>query len=261
MSEVENKKELFEGKGFLMFVSVSEMFTDILRWNNDGLFPFVPKDSYFLICSRTICTSMVKTDSSYSMGVSNEYQSKYKNVEFLMSLLPTPQQMEYVTGVGIDSFSIDYIERLMGEVPMKDIISICDIVANKQKPVFVICSRIDFDYQYPYLLRDFILNEFGLQGYLMEEVDVDNVEQVLQIGEEEAIRKSIEEHVAKLLRQTDKDYFINELAEDMEKAYRDMLGHRTEEELKKIANEYNIFISRRYTKEQIIDRILAEIVR
>lgn len=249
------------GKGFLMFVSVKEMFTDILKWNNDGTFPFIPKETHFLVCSRDICTDMVKNNSSYGMGVSNVYQSKYCNVDFLMSLLPTPQMMEFATTSNFDEFAVDYLERLSGEYPMTDIISICDIVVNRKRPVFIICSRMDFEYQYPYILRDFIDNEFGLHGYMLDEISVDNIEQVCQIGDEDAISKSIQEHINTLLLQTDKDYFINELAEDMEKAYRKMLENRTEEELKKIANEYNLFVSRKDDKERIIDKIIAEIVR
>lgn len=242
--------------GFLLFVSLTEFFSDILKKNSDGEFDFKLGDCYILVLSRDITTDVVK-----SSGQVNDFQSKYANVEFINNLLPSVAMMEYATTSGMDTFVDMYVERLGDASKMRDIISICDIVAKRGVPVFVLVSSMDLRTQYPIILRDFILSEFGLQGYLMEDLKGKDISDVVyDIGNRDKIIAAIDEHLDLYLRMTDKEYFLNTLIDDVEKVYRDALNSKPVDELKELAKVKMIFISRRDDKARIIDKLINSIM-
>ena len=81
-----------ENRAFLIIATINDLFSTILKKQSDGELDFNLKDSFLLICSRDIVTENKKR-SSYD-SYSNEYQSKYKNVDFIPSLIPSATQME-----------------------------------------------------------------------------------------------------------------------------------------------------------------------
>ena len=107
-----------ENKSFLMICTINELFSTVLKKQSDGELKFDLKDSFLLLCSRDIVTENKKL-ASYD-SYSNEYQSKYKNVDFIPSLIPSASQMEYLGCGDRDTFIDQYTERLYGEAQMKD---------------------------------------------------------------------------------------------------------------------------------------------
>lgn len=249
-----------KNKGFLLFVSLQEFFSDILKKNTDGELDFKLGECFILICSRDVTTDVVRQRGYGGSFSKNDFQSKYNNVEFITTLLPSVDQMEYATSTGIDTFVEQYTGKLYGEDQMRDIISICDVVANRDTPVFVLSTGLEFRSSYPYILKDFIKDEFGLIGYTMDDLEGKPIDTIYDIGDKDKIAESIKEHIDSVLRQYDKEYFFNTLMDDMEKACRDIMNSKSEEELRTIAKSKSIFISRRDTKERIVEKIIEDIV-
>lgn len=246
-------------KGFVMIVTISELFSVILKKQSDGELDFELKDSFILICSRDIITETVRRNSN-GFDYSNEYQSKYKNVEFISSLLPTATQMEFIGCGNRDDFIDKYTERLYNEPQMRDIISICDVVANRNIPVFIVTSSMDMrTCMFPYILQDFMKTEMGLKAYTMEDLEDGDFDKIFDIGDVETIKSNIESHKDMILKNTDKEYFFNSLVDDMEKAYKDILSTKSMEELKGIAEERCVFISRRDDKDRVIEKIINDL--
>lgn len=247
-----------KNKGFLMIVTISELFSTVFKELSNGNIDFSLKDSFILICSRDIVTDTVRRSSS-GFDYQNAYQSKYKNVEFITSLLPSTQQIEFVGTGNTDSFVEEYMERLTGANQMKDIISICDVVVNRNMPVFIVTSSMDMNQcMYPQIIRDFIKDVMGLKGYMMDDISNNDFSVIFDYGDPNVINENIESHKKEVLMSTDKEYFFNTLVDDMEKAYREILETKSEDELKVIAKESYIFISRKDTKEKMIEKIMKE---
>lgn len=246
-----------ETKPFLMFLTLQEFFDDILVRNKEGEIDFRLGDCFILVISRDITTGIGLAKREYTD--TNDFQSKYDNVEFLTMLIPSPNLMEYIGTTGVDVFEENYIEQLQARKPMGDIISICDCVANRNIPVFMICSNSDMMTHYPRILRDYIRDEFGLNGYMIEDIKGKDLKIIYDIGDVDKIRKCIEEEIERYKTQHDKENFFNTLFDDMETAYRDMLSKHSEEELRALAKERNVFVSRRHDKETIIEKIIDDI--
>ncbi|WP_304411346.1 hypothetical protein [Bacteroides acidifaciens] len=246
-----------ETKPFFIIASLPQFFGDILKRNAEGETNFKLGDCYILVVSRDITTSIGMKSRDYTNV--NEWQSRYENVEFITSLIPAAVDMEYLCTTGMDTFLDNYVKMLQARVQMSDIISICDCVVNRSIPIFIIVSSSDLTQQYPLILRDYIQDEFGLRGSMMEDIESNGIETIYDIGNVEEIKKSIAEHIDVYRKQYDTDYFFNTLTDDMQKAYREMLGQHTEAELRELAKERHLFISRRYSKEDIIEKIVDDI--
>lgn len=243
--------------GFLLFLTVTEFFEKILKMNSDGEFEFILRDCYILICSRDLVTDVVRSAG----GSVNDFQSRYANVEFISTLLPSVDMMESATTSGQDALFDMYVSRLYEDSRMQDVISICDIVAKRDTPVFVITTGLEMRTGFPEILREFIKEEFGLQGYLLSDLEGKSIpETVRQIGDKESIAKAIDKHIDKILKTTDAEYFLNSLADDVEKVYREVLESKSIEELKEMAGAKMIFVSRRDDKARIIDKLIQAIV-
>ena len=243
-------------KGFLMFVTITEFFEQILKMNSDGKFEFKLGDCYILVCSRDLMTDVVR-----SAGNVNDFQSKYANVEFISGLLPDVHMMEYATSSGMDTFFDMYVNRLYEPSKMKDIISICDVVVKRDTPVFVLVTSMDMRTNYPDILKDFIATEFGLIGYTMDDFkDKDINTAVREIGDRDSIIAAIDKHVDDLLKSTDKEYFLNSLVDDVEQVYREVLESKSMEELKELAGAKMIFISKRDDKKRVVDKLIRSIM-
>ena len=255
MAETEEKKT----KPFLMFLSLQEFFGDILKRNNEGEMNFKLGDCYMLVVSRDIITQIGMASRDFCS--TNEFQSRYENVEFLATLLPQAQTMEFLGTAGVDEFAEEYIKTLQAEAPMGDLISICDCVANRGTPIFILFSTGDKQTSFPEILQDYIKEEFGLKGYMVEDLADRSPDIIYDIGDVEKIREAIKVHIDQYLIQHDIERFFNTLTDDMENAYKTMLSQHTEDELRALAKERNVFVSRRYTKEQIIDKIIDDIKR
>lgn len=250
-------EEKNEKKAFLMFVSLKELFTDILKRNSEGEMHFKLGDCFMLIVSRDIITSVGAKSRDFTDM--NEFQSRYENVEFLTTLLPRAELIEFLGSSGTDQFIESYVTSLQAEYPMADIISICECVANRGMSIFMVFSNSDMQTGYPGILKDYIEEEFGLKGYTVQDLADKSPDIIYNIGDIDEIRKNIKSHIDQYLIQYDRETFFNSLTDDMEKAYKDTLSKHTEEELRALAKERSIFISRRYTKEQIIDKIIDDI--
>ena len=143
---------------------------------------------------------------------------------------------------------------------MKDIISICDVVVNRHIPVIIVVSSMDMNKcMYPYVLQDFFKTEMGINAYMVEDVS-DNWDKIWDVGDTEVIKKNIESHKDMVLKNTDIEYFFNTLVDDMEKAYKEILNTKSIDELKGIAKENLVFISRRDDKDRIVEKIVEEML-
>lgn len=250
---------MMENKSFLMICTINELFSTVLKKQSDGELKFDLKDSFLLVCSRDIVTENKKL-ASYD-SYSNEYQSKYKNVDFIPSLIPSASQMEYLGCGDRDTFIDQYTERLYGEAQMKDIVSICDVVVNRQMPIIIVTSSMDMKQcLYPYILQEFLKDEMGIKAYMLEDIHDDNWDDIFDVGDTEVIKKNIETKKDEILKNTDVEYFFNTLVDDMEKAYREILSTKSIEELKGIAKENLVFISRRDDKDRIIEKIINDMI-
>lgn len=247
-------------KPFLMFLTLQEFFGDILKRNSDGEMSFKLGECYILVISRDVVTSVGIKSRDYTD--TSEFQSRYENVEFLMTLVPKPSLMEYIGTTGTDQFMLEYYKMLEAKAPMSDMISICDCVVNRGIPVFMVASASDMNMiKYPKMLRDFIRDEFGLNGYTMDDIERKSIDIVYDIGNVDEIKKSIDAHIDLYLKQYDIEYFFNTLTDDMENAYREILSKYSETELRALAKERKVLVSRRYTKDEIIEKIISDIKR
>ena len=247
-----------EKKPFFVFLTLHDLFNDFLVRNSKGELDFKLGECFLLVVSRDIVTSVgMKTREFMN---TSEYQSRYDNVEFLTTLLPGPQLMEYERSNGVDYFAEQYVNQIQAKKPMSDIISICDCVVNRGIPVIIIVSSADMMTAFPTILRDYIRDEFGLIGYTIDDLNAKSADIIYDIGNVEEIKKSVAEHMDMYLKQHDSEYFFNTLTDDMEKAYRDMLSSHTEDELRALAKERSVFVSRRFGKEEIINAIIEDII-
>lgn len=248
-------KDNSNGKPFLMFSGLKEFFGKILRRNSEGEFPFKLGECCIIVVSRSICTDK---SAERTFSDSNSYVSRFDNVSFVPSLLPSAVDLEFISTRTDDEFAAAYGERLMGETALKDIVSICDIIVNRHTPVFIITSTPELtSSSFIYVMQQFIEEEFGLKGYMPSDIEGKPVDIVYDIGDPDTIRKNIERNIALLTK--DEQYFFNTIMGDMEKMYRDILSKKSEAELKDIAKSRYIFISRRYDKDKIISKIIDDI--
>lgn len=245
-----------ETKPFLMFLSLHEFFEDILVRNKEGEIDFKLGDCFILVISRDITSSVGM--GSRTASQTSDFQSKYSNVEFLTTLIPSPDLVEYIQTLGADQFIDTYVKQLQARYPMGDILSIVDSVVNRNIPCFMLCSSADFAQYYPVVLRDYIRDEFGLIGYTVDDIG-DDANVIFDIGDVDEIKKNLNKAIEVYKMEHDKEYFFNSLFDDMEKMYKEMLGKHTEEELRALARERNVFVSRRYDKEKIIEKIIDDI--
>lgn len=249
-----------------------------------------------MIASHEISGSL-KTASSVS-GISQAitYESKYDNIEFVNSLRPTPTIMEYAYSEDKTRFASMYASHLISDEPYLDLCTILDMVVNQGYNIMIVMARYEHAGRIPSCLREFIENEFGIVGYIYEDLlrlsenygtpVYDKIVKTLpyKVPEEftgrnfdvitsnftgelslDEIKQNLEVQKAIAVgMNTDsadddsdfKSVFFNRFTEDLKDKVKESLMNKSEEIIKEICRNKQIRISPKYSKEFLVDKIL-----
>lgn len=273
--------------GALMFISFDDLVTDFAK--DQDLHQWM-----IIIASHEIAGSL-KTRSAIS-GISTgiQYESKYDNIEFVNSLRPTPSTMEHAYSADKDTFIEMYNSHLLGSEPFMDICCIADMIVNSDCKVMIVMASYECAGKIPYFLKNFIEDEFGITGYLYDDLmrltksysnkplykkvvdsigfrvpeeftgrnfDVilehycDNVEDVKEHLELQKVLAA--NMVADPGEENDlTSIFFNRFTEDLQQKLRELLLKRSESEIKDLCRTKKIRIAPNSTKEFLVDKIL-----
>lgn len=285
MQESSDKKK---GTGSLMFVQLEDLVTKFARYND------LANYSILVVSTEIGATLKVKSSiGSVATGVS--YESKYDNIEFVDSIRPPASALEYAYDQRNRKTFLDKYESFLLSVePFTDICAIVDMVVNECVDVIIVVSVYEHAGDVHGALRDFILGEFGLQGYKYEELerligyygkeeypaivktigfeipdefDGEDVTAIVKnIGNVDKIRERLEmqKEVAATMNaepgeETDiTTIFFNRFTEDLQSKVKELLMRRTDDDIKDMCRERGIRITKSSSKELLIDKILHE---
>lgn len=287
MSETMNN--IGEKTGSLIFINFDDLIMKFARYNDLA-------DYSILIASHELSGSL-KTKgvmSGVSTGIS--YASKYDNIEFVDSLRPTAQTMEYCYGGDKQRFIEMFNSHLLSVEPFTDLCAVVDMVVNLGEKVLIVMASYEavagiLDY-----IRDFILSEFGLHGYMYDELerlityyndkpkyekivkslpfgvsdefDGENIDCIVNnIGNVDEIRERLvlQEQTAAAMAAdpgTENDFlsvFFNRFTEDMEDKVKELLMKRSEDDIKDVCRSKGIRIVPGTSKKVLVDKILHEL--
>lgn len=236
-----------------LYMTIEEFFTEYVKNNNLD-------NTQILIISRDIVADVKKKEGYNNIS----YFSKYDNIDFVPSLLPTPTSMEYVYGDDKSRFVEVYEGHLLGDDVFTDIICIADMVVNDGIDVIMLSSKAEFASTFPYALKDFIYNMLGLNVCLAEqlaEAETDEeYEKLLELGDTDDIRKLISQSKKDLTEgKVSEEEFFNKFMEDAPMKYRKILMTKDKDYVISIGKDKGLRMSRRKTKEELIDIITKEV--
>ena len=134
------------------------------------------------------------------------------------------------------------------------------MVVNSRVPVIILYTQLDNKCGYPKILREFIEDKFDLKSYTVDDIldpDID----VTNIGDVDVIKKHIAEEKTYLSESNTTDAFYNYLTESISAKYKDVLGRKSVGQLMEIAAKNNVVVSKKASKEEIINRIMRKMER
>lgn len=240
-----------EGVGWFIHLTLNEFMEFYVKDKEKNL-----QDYLLIVIGRDIIAS----DKSITTYNATQSISKYDNIEFLPSLTPKAASMEYLGADQIDQFSNMYVNQLMGDEPLKDMLCIVDMIVNDGIKIIMVHHSTDQKLGWTPLLFDTFEDVFGIRCYgavdcVDPEVDTNDY------GDVEAIRKKVDEYKAYLTDSGKKEDFFNEYIDSMEFTYRNILDRRSVEELVEFARKKGFWVNRRAPKNQIIDKIIENTYR
>ena len=275
--------------GSLLFISHEDLLMDFAKDHDLHKFNI-------MIASHEISGSL-KTASSVS-GISQSivYESKYDNIEFVNSIRPTPTVMEYAYSDNKDQFVSMYNSHLISDEPYLDLCTIVDMIVNQDCNMLIVMARYEHAGRIPAYLKEFIENEFGVVGYIYEdlirlsenygtpvydkivntlpysvpeeftgrnfEVIISNFTGDLsldEIKENLEVQKAIAVGMNTDSGDEDSDFksvFFNRFTEDLKDKVKENLMSKSEDIIKEICRNKKIRISPKYSKEFLVDKIL-----
>ena len=245
-----------------------------------------------LIASNEIIGALKMRSTMVGVSTGIMYESKYDNIEFVSSIKPTANAMEYLYGNSRDRFMELYESHLISAEPFMDLCSIVDMVVNSDCKVLIVMAPYEFAGKIPHYLRDFIESEFSLYGYMYDDIsrliehysnkpmyekivssldfdipdDFDGVhlDPILSnYGDKDEIKEKLElqKTVAISLNSSVEDddiksIFFNKFTEDLESKVKDLLMSRSDTNIKDICRTKEIRIPPNSTKESLVQKIL-----
>lgn len=275
--------------GALMFISFDDLVTDFAKDNDLHQWMIV-------VASHEIAGSLKMRSSIAGVSTNIQYESKYDNIEFVSSIRPTPSIMEHAYGYDNESFIEMYNSHLLGSEPFMDLCCIVDMIVNQDCKVMIVMASYECAAKIPYFLNQFIEDEFGIHGYLYEDLlrlskHYDNktmYEKIVKsmdfpVSEEftgrnfdvitENFTDNIDEVKEKLeLQKTiaasmvadpgeENDItsiFFNRFTEDLQHKLRELLLNRSEKDIKDLCRLRKIRIAPNSSKEYLVDKILHD---
>lgn len=239
--------------GMILYMTVEEFFTSYVKANNLD-------KTQIIIVSRDV-TADIKTNEKYN---NITYASKYDNVDFVPSLLPSPSSMEYAYGDDKTRFIEAYEGHLLSDDVFTDIVCIADMVVNDGIDVILLSSKAEFASQFPYFLKDFVHDKLGLKICLSEQLaDAESDEEyenlVSDIGDIEDIKALIEYNKKELSEgQTSAEEFFNKFMEDAPTKYKKVLMTKDIDYILSLGKEKGLRLNKRKPKEELINTIVAD---
>lgn len=237
----------------LIYMTVEEFFTEYVKMNDLS-------KTQIIIISRDVITDIKKKEQYNNIT----YSSKYDNVEFVPSLLPTPSSMEYIYGDDKTRFIEAYDSHLLSDESFSDLLCIADMVVNDGIDVILLSSRAEYASRFPYYLKEFTFDKFGLNICLSEELkeaDTDEeYEACLNLGDIDDIKTLIDYNKKELTEgKVSAEEFFNRFMEDAPTKYRKILMTKDVEYLVSLGKDKGLRLSRRKPKESLVDTIVKEV--
>lgn len=236
---------------FILISDVDRFFSNFLFDHKKEAFD---KYEILIVSKDIIADQKIVSDDGTST-----YQSRYENIDFDPSLIPTPKVYEFYHGSSPNTYVEAFQDQLMLENRMTSLCCIVDLVVNDDRNVVLLCSRAEYRMEYLHIIVDFLLEQFKIKGYDID--DYLNKEDITDIGDVEEIRKMLLFHMTNLnLIDTDTGLVMNGLMSDMVEKYKEVLMNKDKEELFKIAVNKGAYVNKRRPKEEIVDHILKKML-
>lgn len=237
----------------LLYMTIEEFFTEYVKSNRLD-------NAQILIVSRDVVGD-IKIKESYSKI---SYESRYDNITFVPSLIPSVASMEYVYGDDKSRFTEMYEGHLLGDDVFADILCIADMVVNDGIDVILLSSKGDFASTFPYILKDFVYKQLGINICLSEQLaeaeSEEEYEQLLSLGDMDEIRTLLEFNKKELTEgRATADEFFNRFMEDAPMKYRKILMTKDKDYIIDLGKEKGIRMNRRKSKEELIDILVKEV--
>lgn len=274
--------------GSLMFAGLDDLITKFARYNDLANYSI-------LVVSAEIAASLKVRSSLGHVTTGVSYESKYDNIEFVDSLRPVASALEYAYDQrNRDVFLTKYESQLLGAESFMDLCAIVDMVVNEGVDVIIVVSVYEIGGDVHGALRDFILCEFGLQGYkydelerlityygkeeyegvvkslgfdIPDEFDGEDIAPIVRnIGDVDKIRERLEmqKNIAATIKSDPGEenditsVFFNRFTEDLQSKVKELLLKRTDDDIKDMCREKGIRITKTATRESLVDKILHE---
>lgn len=241
----------------LLYMSITELLLKYVV-NKDLELPLTRDDHEILVISRDIITTISKKHDG-----TTSYESKYDNIDFLPSLFPTPRVMEiisnngYLSGKPREVYNAQ-LENMEG--PYTDCLAIVGLLLDNPNITAILCCSDEEMQQVHHLeyLCDFLESEFGVLSYSYAEWEKDHN---VNIGDIEDIKKKYKENKDAAISSNcnGADMYFNKLTEDIQDVILTKLNKLSVDELIKFANNKGIYVSRRKTKDEIINTIISQL--
>lgn len=273
--------------GALLFINFNDLVMDFAK--DHDLHEWM-----IMVASHEIMGSLKTRTAMVGISTGIQYESKYDNIEFVSSIRPNPSVMEHAYGTDKSSFIEMYNSQLLGSEPFMDLCCIVDMIVNSGCKVMIVMAPYECAGKIPYFLNQFIGDEFGIYGYLYEdllrlsnnyenksmyekvvksvEFDVpdeftgrnfdviienlaDNIEEVKEKLE---LQKVIAANMSANPGEENDitSIFFNRFTEDLCCKLKELLLNRSESDIKDLCRTKKIRISPNATKEFLVDKIL-----
>ena len=239
--------------GNCIYMTTEEFFTEYVKNNN-------LEKTQIIIVSRDVVSDIQTNDKFTKIA----YDSKYDNIDFVATLLPTPQSMEYAYGDDKTRFFEIYEGHLLSDDVFNDIICIVDMVVNDGIDIVILSSKAEFKSRFPYAIKDFVYDKFGLIIRLSEELaDAESEEEynnlISNIGDVDEIKSLVDYYKAELTENKSVDEFVNRFMEDAPIKYRRILLTKTPEYVINLGKEKGLHLSRRKSLEELVDAVVERV--
>ena len=155
-------------RGFVMFISVNDLFKDFVRDHYE-----LVEGAELLIISRDITANGEVSDNDLPFG-DNQYTSRYESISFVPDLVPNASVMESAHGTTKSEFCQAYMQQLDTKSSARYLCCIADTVVNDDSKIILVCSQTEYLLEYMEVLRDFMESRYKLNIYSYTDFQSDN---------------------------------------------------------------------------------------
>ena len=236
--------------GTILIVPVGLFFSEYLKERKGKL-----EDYEIIIVSKDIVSDIRRRVSDI-----DQYESRYKYVDFAVNLYPNNGVLEYLWGSTKEQFATMYAAQLGKTDQMRDLCSIVDLVVNEGKNAIILCSNAEYKTEFFEYMKDFVYSSFGLQMTSYDEY-IENHDAVKDIGDIGKIRELLKFQLVNndIIDETI-DVFVNRYAEDLIGEYKNILMSKTTNQLIEIGKKYDVYVNKLRPKEYNVENILQAMV-